>query len=59
MNYTFTIIFTIDMGLKIIGLGIIDYIKDKMVLKYIYIHFFFFSKNKNKKIIMITTYISK
>jgi hypothetical protein len=29
-NLAFTIIFTIEMGLKIIGLGIIQYLKDKM-----------------------------
>lgn len=29
-NYAFTIIFTIEMGLKILGLGLIGYIKDPM-----------------------------
>lgn len=29
-NFSFTIIFTIDMGLKIFGLGLVDYLKDKM-----------------------------
>lgn len=30
MNLTFTIIFTIEMGLKLIGYGVIDYLKDIM-----------------------------
>ena len=29
-SFSFTIIFAIDMGLKIIGLGIIDYLRDQM-----------------------------
>ncbi|EGR33344.1 hypothetical protein IMG5_055680, partial [Ichthyophthirius multifiliis] len=29
-NYIFTIIFTIDMGLKLLGLGIYEYLTDKM-----------------------------
>ena len=30
MNYSFTIIFTIEMGLKIVGLGLTQYLRDKM-----------------------------
>lgn len=29
-NVSFTIIFTVDMGLKIIGMGLIEYLRDKM-----------------------------
>lgn len=29
-NFSFTIIFTFDMGIKILGMGFIDYLKDKM-----------------------------
>jgi hypothetical protein len=29
-NYAFTIIFTIDMGLKLVGMGIIEYLRDNM-----------------------------
>jgi hypothetical protein len=30
MNLAFTIIFTIDMGLKLLGLGVAGYLRDKM-----------------------------
>lgn len=29
-NFSFTIIFTIDMGLKLVGMGLVDYLRDKM-----------------------------
>ncbi len=29
-NFSFTIIFTIDMGLKVFGMGVVDYLRDKM-----------------------------
>ena len=32
MNYTFTMIFTVEMGLKLIGYGLVGYLKDKMNL---------------------------
>lgn len=30
LNFSFTIVFTVDMGLKIIGLGLVDYLRDRM-----------------------------
>lgn len=27
-NYIFTIVFTVDMGLKLIGMGVMDYVRD-------------------------------
>lgn len=30
-NFAFTIIFTVDMSLKVLGLGLIEYLRDKMV----------------------------
>ena len=29
-NFSFTVIFTVDMGLKVIGCGVVDYLKDSM-----------------------------